>query len=131
MKQINKYIQYIIFISIVIFLIASIFEPGLFIWLLFIALPIGFTQYITSLIDVIMDRNKSRYKYHFILSTLVLVGIYFVSDYSPIPQMPELLGGLLTFIGFAGSFAMALYYWGITYRKEPEIMEMEHDVFDL
>ena len=60
-----------------------------------------------------------------------MVVIYFVSDYSPFPQMPEMLEGVLTFIGFAGSFAMALYYWGITYRKEPEIMEMEHDVFDL
>lgn len=131
MKKINKYIQYIIFISMAICLVASLYDSRLIIWILFAALPIGISQYLTSFIDVVLNKGNSLYKYHFILSSVVLLIIYGLSDYSPIRHMPNFIEDIFTFIGFGGSFGLACYYWVITYRKEPKFLKKDHDVFEL
>mgnify|MGYP001046152405 CR=1 FL=1 len=130
MKKINKYIQYFILISLAIVLIASIFEP-LFIWILFLALPIGITQYLGSLIDVIIHGKKSIYRYHLLISTTVLAIITINTDIG-IFRLDGLFEGIATFIGFTGSAGLAIYFWHLTFRKEEEVREeQEHSVYDL
>jgi len=131
MKKINKYIQYFIFICLGILLIASIFKLDLFVWILFLALPIGITQYLGSLIDVIIYGKKSIYRYHLLISTTVLAIITLNTDIG-IFRLDGFFEGIATFIGFTGSAGLAIYFWHLTFRKEEEVLEeQKHSVYDL
>ncbi len=131
MKKINKYIQYFIFICLGILLIASIFKLDLFVWILFLALPIGITQYLGSLIDVIIYGKKSIYRYHLLISTTVLAIITLNTDIG-IFRLDGFFEGIATFIGFTGSAGLAIYFWHLTFRKEEEVLEVQkHSVYDL
>ncbi len=131
MKKINKYIQYFIFICLGILLIASIFKLDLFVWILFLALPIGITQYLGSLIDVIIYGKKSIYRYHLLISTTVLAIITLNTDIG-IFRLDGFFEGISTFIGFTGSAGLAIYFWLLTFRKEEEVLEeQKHSVYDL
>ena len=131
MKKINKYIQYIIFAGIGICLLGSIVESSLLIWLLFITIPIGLTQYLGSFIDVVIRGKSSPYLIHFILSTIVLFVIVSNSDLNHYVRLNYVWEYVANFIGIAGSIGLALYFWIITFSKEDILLAEKHSVYDL
>lgn len=94
------------------------------------ALPIGITQYLGSLIDVIIYGKKSIYRYHLLISTCVLAIITLNTDIG-IFRLDGLFEGIATFIGFTGSAGLAIYFWHVTFRKEEVLEEQKHSVYDL
>jgi hypothetical protein len=130
MKKVNKYIQYILLATIPVCLVGSIMEPSLLVWLLFLALTIGVTHYLGSLIDLFINGTQSIYRYHLLASTLVL-GIIATTTDVGVFRVDGLLEDVATFIGFGGSFALAIYFWVLTFGKSTIVLEQEHNVYDL
>jgi hypothetical protein len=129
MKKINKYIQYIILATIPLCLVSSLIVEGAWFWLLFLPIPLGITQYIGSLVDLLFYGTKSIYRYHLLASTIVLLIAASTTD--TFFRLDGIIQDIATFIGFAGSFALADYFWLITFSPDEPLLEEEHNVYDL
>jgi|GEM_PF-912592 hypothetical protein len=121
MKKVNKYIQYVLLATITICLIVSIIESSFLIWLAFLILPLGVTHYLGSLIDLFFYGTKSIYRYHLLASTIVLLIVASTTDV--LFRVDGFLEDVATFIGFAGSAILAIYFWWLTFRKEKKVIE--------
>jgi len=74
--------------------------------------------------------TKSIYRYHLLASTIVLIIVACTTD--AFFRVDGFLEDIATFIGFAGSFILAIYFWYLTFRNEHDILEdQEHTVYDL
>lgn len=130
MKKINKYTQYALLAAVGINILISIIEPGYLIFLLFIGIPIGITQYLGSLIDVVIKGRQSKYLIHLILSTIVLLLIALSTDVGFRFHISSGLENKLESIGYVSCPLLAIYFWIVTFQKD-EIIMQQHNVFDL
>lgn len=119
------------FALIVIFFIAGFVDEEYFIVLLFIAFPIGVTQYFGSVIDTLMKGKKSIYFLHTMLSTFVLLVIASITDLNFLFRADGIYESFAVFIGFGGSAGLAVYFWVITFGSGNEvIVEQKANLFD-
>lgn len=127
MRKINKIIQ-LIFIGLIVILAAGmLYEVGIVMYILFGLLPLGFTQVVYGLIDVMRYRAESPFKYYLAIAIVTLIGIGLYGSYEHYLEYPYrdypvyLLGGL--------SVSLALYFWYLTFGVVTTVKE--HHVSDI
>ena len=121
MKKINRKLQYIVFGLLVIMLTAGYSDGGGYLMMAALwAMPLGFMQFIGSLLDVLIKRSTSKHKWHLGLSILVLLNL---SDILPFKEF--------NILAWYSCGALAIYYWILVFAPTKKIIEQEHSVYDL
>lgn len=110
-KKVNKYLQYIVFLSALVLSVGGIFNSDLWDLLFWSVIPIGATHYLGAFIDFVLTEKRSIYRYHLSISTIILVVMGLATN-SCLNQLTNyktqdfavILGGL-------GSLVLAIYFW--------------------
>ena len=76
-----------------------------------VLLIIGFTQYFASLLDVMIYRKESQFKWHLIWSTIVLVMVYKVIETENSPDV-------LIIFTIIGCICLPIYYWVLLFDSD-------------
>jgi hypothetical protein len=90
-------------------------------------MPLGLSQYVGSVIDIIAHRRASKHKWHLGLSTFVLLMLLLGNTLG----ISEFWDAVLYTTPMLGCGALAIYYWTLLFVTERKIVEQNHSVYDL
>lgn len=128
MKKLNKIVQTIILVALILAGIASLINREFVFYILALLIPLGFSQYVGSLIGVIRKGTASKFFIHFVVSTVtLLLLIGYNAFYSMFPHGYE---DVLITICSIVCVLLAIFYYVLTFSNR-EIRLSNHSVFDL
>lgn len=128
MREVNKIIQLIFITALVLLTFSLLFDQSLVMVILLLGLPLGFSQFLYGILDVLAYKEDSPYRRYLYASAITLGLIAFACYDGRVISEP--LRDLLISAVSISCVVLAIYFWFITFRLS-EIVKRNHNVLDL
>ena len=108
--------------------LAMFYDVGMGMYILMLAIPLGFSQVLYSFADVLAYRKNSPFRPHLIVSMVTIV-LIFITGYDG-RLYPEEIRDSMAYVLALASILLAIYFWVLTFKPE-WIVRNEHNVFEI